>query len=202
MVSEPDFSKSGGDDAERANTGRAQTLMRPDLPGEAGHRRFAVGSGDRGDLARLGAEEPRRHERKAPPRIGVLDEGDVLGFDAPTTKGFGNIEGFGNEHGGDTAGQRVGDEIAAVGAAAGESGEKVSRLGLARIESEPRDFDVLGCRASAHLPLLHGHGVAVHQINKTQACAPGHRHRSPSGPEFPARPHRSAKRRRQAPCVQ
>ena len=68
---------SGGDKAERAETGRRQPEKAPQLPDEIHRRRLAAGAGNGGDVCRLGAEEPGRQPGEQPARRVVENDLDI-----------------------------------------------------------------------------------------------------------------------------
>ena len=98
------------DQTEGAERGRRVTEVAPELARETGDRSLAAGAGDRGDAARLAAEPARRDQGEPAARVGVEHQRHA-------ERAAGKI-GTG-EHGGGTAGDGIGDEAAAVGAAAG-----------------------------------------------------------------------------------
>ena len=95
-------------DAKGADADRAMAEGLPDLAGEAGYRRLAVGTGHSDDSRGLAAEEPRRQQCQCAARIAV---GDRHGP-------FGNRNPGPRKHRSGAARQRLADISRAIGLAA------------------------------------------------------------------------------------
>ncbi len=130
--------------AEGAEARRLQAEMAPDLPGEAGHRGLAVGSGDRRHGLGLAAMEACRHQGQPAPRVVVGDQAHRrhAGLERGPAR---------REHGHGAVAHRLVDVGAAVLACAGQGGEKEPRADLAAVRRETANLGVRqGCR-SRHL---------------------------------------------------
>ncbi len=112
------------DDAERADARRLEAQRRPDVAHEMDGRGLAVGAGDGRDGGGLQAGEGRRHQRHAPPRIGIAQNDDA---------GIERRQGrVGRRQDGDGAAlHRVGDEGRAVLLGAGKGREEIAGPDLA-----------------------------------------------------------------------
>ncbi len=144
------------DQPERPERGRRLTERGPELHREAGDRGLAAGAGHRDDGARLAAIEAGRDQRQAAARIGVEHQRHA-------ELGPGEI-GRGEDHAG-AARDRIGNEPAAIGPAAGQGREQPARLHRARIGAEAGDLDRGRGRAS---------GGALHRHPRTEQAAQPH----------------------------
>ena len=105
------------------------------LGDQVAHRGLAVRPGDAGhpEVRRRVAEEAVRHQPHAPLQVGDPDDGH------PRALGHRRDQGL-LDHGAGPAGERVVDEPPAVGGAAGQGEEQVSRAHLPAVEGEPGDL--------------------------------------------------------------
>ena len=115
----------GGGHAERADRRRAVPGEAPQLTGQLDRRGLAVGPGDGDGYGRKGGEEPRRHPRKQPPRLGVGEVGDAV--DPGRRRG---------DHGRGSRSDRGGNEILAVDPRSRKGAEHRARRNLAVIDGE------------------------------------------------------------------
>ena len=171
--------QAGRHDAERADARRLEAQGRPDVAHEVHGRGLAVGAGDGGDGRRLQASEGRRHQRHAPPRIAVAQHDDRRIERRQRRVGR-------SEDGDGAAPHGVGDEGGAVLARAGQGGEEIARLDLARVEGQAGKEGIARKRRGGCCAI----GAAAHELTQSQSRVLPDQALQPSarGPGGPARP--------------
>ena len=125
----------------------------PDLAGEAGHRRLAVGAGDGDHHVGLAAVVAGGHLGEPAARVGVQHQGRVAHVQRPP--------GGGQDRGRALV-QRVGDEVAPVGLGAFQGGEQEAGLDRAAVGGQAGDIDAVGRPLSAQ---------EVAQLNQSRLLA-------------------------------
>ncbi len=123
-----------GDQAEGAETGCGLPAGTPQLAEELHGAGLAVGPGDRDHDARLAARQPGGELGQPAPRLRILEQ--------RTRRDARRPRGTGRSQDGDCAARyRVGDECAAVNAAAGKGREQIPGRHAAAVGGDAGDFE-------------------------------------------------------------